>query len=112
MARDLQGVQNQANKSVIKDRKGKSKTDNTDNLLRTCSTVKSAKKESDDKIGGDIKWKCPICEEVISSKSKPAATQKIAGHMVRLHYQKWREGIGSQQVVSQAQKWIQFGCDP
>ena len=93
------GSSKPSNKSVIKDRKGKSKTDNTDNLLRTCSTVKSAKKESDDKIGGDIKWKCPICEEVISSKSKPAATQKIAGHMVRLHYQKWREGI-------EANKWF------
>ena len=93
------GSSKPSNKSVIKDRKGKSKTDNTGYLLRTCSTVKTAKQESGDKMGGDIKWKCPICEEVISSKSKPVATQKIAGHMVRLHYQKWREGI-------EANKWF------
>jgi len=84
-----------SSKSVIKDRKCK----NSGNLLRTCSTVKTAKSGKDENNSEEIKWRCPICEEVISSKSKPIATQKIAGHMVRLHYQKWREGI-------EANKWF------
>jgi len=88
-----------SSKSVIKDRKGNKKSADSGNLLRTCSTVKSAKSGKDDRCQDEIKWKCPICEEVLSGKSKPVVTQMIAGHMVRLHYQKWREGI-------EANKWF------
>lgn len=87
-----------SSRGVIKDQKNKKKAE-ADNLLRTCSTVKSAKSRKDGNIQDEIKWKCPICEEVLTSRSKPIATQKIAGHMVRLHYQKWREGI-------EANKWF------
>jgi len=85
-------------KSVIKDKCTK-KTEDAGKLLRTCSTVKSTKSCNDESCRTDIKWRCPICEEVITSESKPVATQKIASHMVRLHYQKWREGI-------EANKWF------